>query len=139
MRTVAANQRELIETYAPIEDRQERLALVVDAARHQASLPASARTDDHLVKGCQSRVWVVAEYDQAAGVIRFRADGDSPFVNGLVALLLATYHDASPTDIVASEPTVLNELGLSRDLSPTRQNGLAAVRARIKALAAAHT
>ena len=132
--TSADLQRELIETYAPIEDRQERLALIVDIARNRPPLPAAERSDDNLVRGCQSRVWLIATCDD--GVCHFQADGDSPLVNGLVALLCDAYAGCRPPDIVASEPTVLTELGLLRDLSPTRQNGLIAVRAKIKALAA---
>lgn len=133
--TSQARQRELVETYAPIEDRQERLALIVDAARPRPPLPAADRRDENLVNGCQSRVWLVAR--PAADRLEFHADGDSPLVNGLVALLCDSYSACTPADIIATEPFVLTELGLLRDLSPTRQNGLVAVRARIKALAQA--
>lgn len=133
--TVSEKQTQLVEDLSFIEDRQERLAAVVDRARRRPPLPDSARTDAHRVQGCISQVWVLGELD--AGVLRFSFDADSPLVKGLVALLVDLYDGAAPADIVATEPTLLADLGITRDLTPTRQNGLAAVRARIKAIATA--
>ncbi|HEX2100293.1 MAG TPA: SufE family protein [Candidatus Synoicihabitans sp.] len=130
---VSEKQRRLVEDFAFIEDRQERLAAVVDRARQRPRLPEAERTDAQLVPGCTSRVWLVGECE--GDVCRFRADCDSPLVKGLVALLVDIYDGASRKEVVATEPTVLAELDLLRDLSPTRQNGLAAVRRRIVELA----
>lgn len=116
-----------------IEDRQERLAAVVDRARTVPRLPETERIDAHLVPGCTSRVWLVGTCDD--GGCRFRYDCDSPLVKGLVSLLVDTYDGATPTEIISTEPTALQELGLLRDLSPTRQNGIGAVRQRIVELA----
>jgi cysteine desulfuration protein SufE len=80
-------------------------------------------------------VWVVGE--RRGDSLHFHFDADSPLVKGLVALLVDLYDGATPADIVATEPTLFDTLGLTRDLTPTRRNGLAAVRARIKALATA--
>ncbi len=131
--SVAARQDALIEEYGIIENHHERLGAVVDAARNRPRLSESDRTEDRLVPGCQSRVWLISEYDGT--VCRFRSDCDSPLVAGLVALQLAAYDGAKPTDIVATPPRVLAELGLLRDLTPTRRNGLAAVQARLVAFA----
>jgi cysteine desulfuration protein SufE len=132
--TVQERQNELVATYAPIADRRERLALVIEAARGTPALPPAERNDTQLVEGCQSRVWVVGT--QRDGVCHFRSASDSPLVHGLVSLLCASYEGCAPADVIGTEPTVLVELGLWQDLSPTRQNGLHAVRARLKALAA---
>jgi cysteine desulfuration protein SufE len=133
--TVAEKQARLIEDLSVIEDRQERLAAVVDRARRRPPLPDAARTDAHRVHGCISQVWVVGE--RRGDSLHFHFDADSPLVKGLVALLVDLYDGATPADIVATEPTLFDTLGLTRDLTPTRRNGLAAVRARIKALATA--
>jgi cysteine desulfuration protein SufE len=133
MRTVAANQAALLELYGPIEDPQERLTLVVEAARTAPTMPPAERTADLLVEGCTSRVWLKSEY--AAGVLRFASASDSPLVHGLVALLCATYADCAPADVAATEPTILHDLALWRNLSPTRQRGLTAVRTRLRTLA----
>lgn len=136
MRTVAANQAALLELYAPIEDPQERLTLVVEAARTAPAVPPAERTADLLVEGCTSRVWLKSEY--TAGALRFASASDSPLVHGLVALLCATYADCPPAEITATEPTVLQDLALWRNLSPTRQRGLTAVRTRLRTLALHH-
>lgn len=133
--TPAERQRQLIEDFAFIEDRHERLAAVVDRARSTPRLPEAERTDAHLVPGCSSRVWLVSQWSDGRCV--FRYDCDSPLVKGLVGLLVDTYSGATPAEITATEPAVLQELGLLRDLSPTRQNGLAAVRRRLVQLATA--
>jgi len=126
-------QRQFIEDFSVIEDRQERLAAVVDRARNLPRLPEEDRTDANLVPGCTSRVWLVRTAEN--GHLRFRYDCDSPLVKGLVSLLVDTYDGATPAEIVNTEPTALQELGLLRDLSPTRQNGIAAVRRRLVDLA----
>lgn len=131
--TPAERQRQLIEDFSFIEDRHERLAAVIDRARGTPRLPDHERTAANLVPGCTSQVWLTATC--ADGRCEFRYDCDSPLVKGLVGLLVDTYAGAAPADVVATEPTVLSELGLLRDLSPTRQNGLAAVRRRIVELA----
>jgi len=131
--TVAEKQARLIEDFALIEDRQERLAAVVAHARRRPPLPEAEKTAPHRVPGCVSSVWLLGEH--AGGRLRLRYDADSPLVKGLVGLLVELYDDAPPPEVLATEPVLLAELGLLRDLTPTRQNGLSAVRARIKTLA----
>lgn len=131
--TVSEKQTLLTEDFAIIEDRQERLAAVVDHARRRQPLPAAEKTDAHRVPGCVSAVWLLGTVTD--GHLHLRYDADSPLVKGLVALLVELYDDAPLAEVIATEPTILADLGLLQDLTPTRQNGLAAVRARIKSLA----
>ena len=131
--TVSEKQQQLIDDYGLIENPQERLGAVVDAARQIPRFTESERSDDNLVPGCQSRVWLIGEFHD--GRCRFRTDCDSPMVAGLVALQTQPYHDSVPDEIAAHPPRVLEELGLLRDLTPTRQNGLAAVHQRVVAFA----
>jgi cysteine desulfuration protein SufE len=132
--TVVEKQNQIVEDFGVIENRQERLAAIVDRARHQPPLPAAARTGENRVAGCISSVWILAELRE--GRLHFRHDADSPLVRGLVALLCDLYEGGTPEEIVRVEPALLEALDLLRDLTPTRRNGLAAVRARLKALAA---
>lgn len=132
---VSEKQARLIEDLSFIEDRQERLAAVVDRARRHPALPEAARIEADRVHGCISQVWVGGELRD--GGLHFRFDADSPLVKGLVALIVDLYEGGDPADIAATEPVLFEALGISRDLTPTRQNGLAAVRARIKAIATA--
>jgi cysteine desulfuration protein SufE len=134
--TLAAKQQQLIEDFAIIEDAQERLAAIIDRARKRPPLPESERTEDHRVKGCISLAWVVGEVRE--GRCLFRSDADSPLVRGLLALLCDLYHEATPADIAATEPVLLEQLGLAKNLSPTRLNGLRSVRAKIRDFALAN-
>ena len=131
---VADKQTRLIEGFAIIEDRQERLAAVVAHARRRPPLPVNEKTDAHRVPGCISSVWLLGAIID--GRLHLRYDAESPLVKGLVGLLVELYDNAPPAEVIATEPVILSELGLLQDLTSTRQNGLAAVRTHIKALAA---
>lgn len=127
---------QLIDDFLLIENAQERLSAVVDRARRLKPLPETARTDAHRVPGCVSQVWLVSELRD--GRCHFRCDAEGPLVKGLVALLCEFFTDTPPAEIAASTIDPLAALGLLENLSPTRQNGLAAVRATIQAFAASH-
>jgi cysteine desulfuration protein SufE len=131
--TLAEKQQSLIDDLAVIEDPQERLAIVVDRARRLAPLPAADRIDGHRVRGCTSAVWLIGEL--RGGRCTFRCDADGPLIKGLIHFLCDCFSDATPAEIVASEADPLDAAGLARQLSPTRRNGLAAVRAAIRAFA----
>lgn len=128
-----ARQQTLLEELALCADPQERLAGLVDRARRRPRLPDADRTPAHRVPACSSSVWLVSE--ARAGRCTFRVDADSPVVRGLVTLLADFYSDALATEIAASDADPLATLDLLRTLTPTRQRGLAAVRAAMKAFA----
>lgn len=134
--TLAEKQQQFIADYAIIDDAQERLAAIVDQARKTPPLPEAERSEANRVKGCISQAWVVGELVE--GRCHFRSDADSPLVRGLLKLLCDFYSGATPAEIAATEPVLLEELGLARNLSPTRLNGLRSVRARIREFALAH-
>lgn len=124
----------LVEHLAVLDDPQERLALVIDRAKKIPPLPPAGRIDANRVRGCVSVVWVVPEL--RAGLCHFRSDAESPVVRGLLSFLCEFYSGNPPATILASETDPLETLGLSRNLSPTRRNGLASARAVIRAFAA---
>ncbi len=128
--TLAEKQQQIIDDLAIIEDAQERFAAVVDRARQRPPLPEAERTEDNRVQGCISLAWVVGE--QREGRCYFRSDADSPLVRGLLALLCDFYSGATSAEVAATEPVLLEELGLVKNLSPTRLNGLRSVRAKIR-------
>ena len=125
----------MVEDFSIIEDAQERLAAVIDRARKRPPLPESERTEENRVKGCISLAWVVGEVRENR--CNFKSDADSPLVRGLLALLCDFYSDADPSDVASLEPVLLEELGLAKNLSPTRLNGLRSVRAKIRDFALA--
>jgi cysteine desulfuration protein SufE len=116
-----------------LPDAQERLSTIVDRAKRQPSLPADERVDAHRVAGCVSVVWVVAELRNDR--CHFRCDAESPLVRGLVAFVCEFFTAATPAEILAGDLDPLETLGLAKNLSPTRRNGLAAVRRTIRAFA----
>lgn len=135
--TLAEKQQRLIDDYGIIPDVQERLAVVVDQARKMPPLPESERTEANRVRGCVSQAWLVAEVRD--GRCHFRGDADSPLVRGLLKLLCDFYSGVTPGEIAAAEPGLLEALGLDRQLSPTRLNGLGSVRAKMRGFALAQT
>ena len=130
---LAERQQQLVDDLLIIEDSQERLGAVVDRAKRLPPLPAADRTEPNRVTGCISQVWVIGELHDGRCV--FRCDADGPLVKGLVAFLCEYFSGVTPAEIAASDADPLEALGLMRNLSPTRHNGLAAVRARIRELA----
>jgi cysteine desulfuration protein SufE len=130
----AERQEAIRATLGAIHDPQERLAVAMSWKARMAPLKTEERTEEHLVRGCASRVWLAAE--MVGGRCRFRIDADSPLVRGLAGLLCGIYEGATPVEVVAEEPVVLEELHILRNLSPTRQNGLAAIRRALVEFAA---
>jgi cysteine desulfuration protein SufE len=126
--------QQLVEDLAVLDDPQERLGVIVDRAKRLPALPAAERTDDNRVRGCVSVVWLVGEVRE--GVCHFRSDADSPVVRGLLAVLCEFFSGFPPHLVAVSEADPLDALGITRNLSPTRRNGLDAARRRIRELAA---
>jgi cysteine desulfuration protein SufE len=133
--TPAEKQQHLVADFSHIPDRHERLAAIVERSRRLPSFTSGERIPTNRIAGCVSAVWLIAELKE--GRLHFRSDAEAPVVRGLVALLCEIYGDSTPADIVATEPTLFDELGLARDLSTTRKNGLASVRRRIREIATA--
>lgn len=134
--TPEQKQQQLVTKISLIEDRQERLAWVVDRARKVPSLAEAEKTEENRVQGCVSRVWLIGNVEE--GRCRFRVDADSTLVKGLAWLLCEVADDAPPSEVATFEIGILEELHLSDQLSPTRRNGLEQVQRRIRELAAAH-
>ena len=134
--TTLEKQAALIARYSIIEDAQERLAAIVARGRKWPAPTDAEKTDAHRVQGCVSQVWLVGEMEGAR--CRFRMAADSPLVQGLAALICELYDGEPADEIVAVEPELLESLGLARQLSPTRLNGLASLRRTIREFAAAH-
>ena len=128
--------QQLVDDLAVLDDPQERLSVVVDRAKKIPPLPPAERTDAHRVRGCVSVVWLVGELRD--GRCYFRSDAESPVVRGLVALLCEFYSGHTPQDIVAADANPLEGLDLTRNLSPTRRNGLASARETIRLYARSH-
>jgi cysteine desulfuration protein SufE len=133
--SLAEKQREIVAKLAIIEDSHERLAALMSRAKKIPAPEAGQITEENRIQGCQSRVWLTAEFDGSA--CRWRMQSDSPMVKALVGLLCELYEGAAPEDVLRTEPTLFETLGIARMVSPTRLAGLASVRGRMKQHAAA--
>jgi cysteine desulfuration protein SufE len=132
---LAAHRQSLIDELMHLDDSQERLAAVVERTRRQPHFSPVERSAQHRVPGCSSNVWLISELRD--GRCFFRTDADSPVVRGLVFLLADYFSCAKPAEIIGDNTDPLEVVNLRRSLSSTRQHGLDAVRAAIKAFAQA--
>ena len=123
-------QAAIAEEFAFFGDWSERYQYLIDLGRKLPPFPEEWKTDDHRLHGCQSIVWIVPSGDAAR--LDFAAISDSAIVSGLVFLALRVYSGRPATEILATEPDYIGAIGLSKHLSPTRSNGLAALLAFIR-------
>jgi cysteine desulfuration protein SufE len=127
----------LLDDLAVLDDPQERLATIVDRAKRVPPLTPVERIDANRVRGCVSIVWLVGEVRE--GRCYFRGDAESPVVRGLVVCVCDFFSGAPVADVAMSTLEPLDALGVTRNLSPTRRNGLAAVRNAISSFAKSQT
>ncbi|MEJ0061920.1 MAG: SufE family protein [Alphaproteobacteria bacterium] len=132
---IDAIQDEIIDEFALFDDWQERYRYLIDLGRKLPPYPEEFRTDDYLVRGCQSRVWLHARTEN--GLLHFDAASDAAIVSGLIVLLLRIFSGQPPLAISRAEPRFVTAVGLGEHLSPSRSNGLAAMIKTIKSIAAA--
>jgi len=128
--------QQVVEDIAVIDDPQERLALLVERAKRLPELAPERRTPDTRVPGCVSVVWLAGEIRE--GRCYFRCAAESPLVRSLVAFLCEFFSGFTPQELLSSDPDPIEALGLARNLSPTRRNGLESARRTIRSFATAH-
>ena len=135
--TINEIQDEIIEEFAGFDDWMDKYQLLIDLGNEQEPLDEKYKTEQNLIDGCQSRVWLVADYIEESGVIHFRAESDALIVKGIVALLIRVLSDHTPQEILDADLYFIEEIGLKEHLSPTRSNGLVAMvkQMRVYALA----
>ena len=130
MATINEIQDSIIEEFSDFEDWLDRYQLLIDLGGDQEPLPEEYKTDNNLIEGCQSRVWLQA--DLVDGKVQFRAESDALIVKGIVSLLIKVYSGHTPDEILDSEPYFVEAIGLREHLSPTRSNGLVAMIKQMK-------
>ncbi len=133
--TAADAQAAIKEEFAFFSDWAERYQYLIDLGRKLPPFPEAWKTEEHRLLGCQSMVWIVPQAD--AGTLQFQAVSDSAIVSGLIFLALRVYSGRSATEILATEPDYIADIGLAKHLSPTRSNGLASLLAFIRETARA--
>jgi cysteine desulfuration protein SufE len=128
---------ELFETFEDLEEWDERYDFIIDLGRELPPLPTELQTEDNIVKGCMSTVWVVTDVEGEGdeGKLNIQADSDSIIVKGLIVLLLSFYNNMSPQEVAAADvESYLGKLGLNQHLSPQRRNGLFSMVKRLRTL-----
>lgn len=123
--TIKEIQDEIVDEFSFFDDWEERYEYLIELGKSLQTLPEETKTDDKIIKGCQSSVWLDAELD--GDKINFKADSNAILPKGIAALLVRMYNNQAPKDILDSDTEFINEIGLSEFLSPTRANGLLAM------------
>ena len=123
--TINEIQEEIIEEFAGLDDWMDKYQLLIDIGNEQEPLDEKYKTESNLIDGCQSRVWLQADYRD--GRIFFSAESDALIVKGIVALLIRVLSGHTPQEILDAELYFIDEIGLKEHLSPTRSNGLLAM------------
>ena len=134
--TINEIQDEIIEEFSSFDDWMDKYQLLIDLGSDQEPLPEQYKTEQNLIDGCQSRVWLQADYED--GVINFRAESDALIVKGIVTLLIRVLSGHTPQEILDADLYFISRIGLREHLSPTRSNGLLAMVKQMRAYAIAY-
>ena len=133
--TINEIQDDIIEEFCELDDWMDRYQLLIDLGEEQAPLPDADKTDQNLIDGCQSRVWIVCE--EHDGRLDFRAESDALIVKGIVSLVIRVVNHQTPKDILDAKLYFIDKIGLTEHLSPTRSNGLLAMIKQVRMYALA--
>lgn len=133
--TINEIQDEIIEEFAEFDDWMDKYQLLITMGEEQEPLPAELKTEQNLIDGCQSRVWLVC--DEQDGKLQFRAESDALIVKGIVSLLIRVVTGHTPQEILDADLYFIPQIGLTEHLSPTRSNGLLAMVKQIRMYALA--
>jgi len=125
MKTINELQDEVIEEFSELDDWMDRYQLLIDLGNEQAPLDEQYKTEQNLIEGCQSRVWLQADYMD--GLVHFKAESDALIVKGIISLLIQVVSGHTPDEILESDLYFIERIGLKEHLSPTRSNGLLAM------------
>ena len=136
MATINELQDEVIEEFSDFTDWMDKYQLLIDLGNEQPPLDAKYKIESNLIDGCQSRVWLQADYTD--GKIFFTAESDALIVKGIVALLIRVLSGHTPQEILDADLDFIDKIGLKDHLSPTRSNGLLAMVKQIRMYALAY-
>lgn len=135
MKTIAEIEKEIVDEFAVFDDWMDKYAYLIEIGSGLKEMDEQYKTEEHLIKGCQSRVWFHAEMKD--GLLFFTADSDAIITKGIAGLLLRVFSGQKPEDIVQSDLKFIDEIGLTQHLSPTRSNGLLSMIKQIRMYAIA--
>ena len=123
----------IVEEFSMYEEWLDKYEYLIELGKSLQDYPEEAKTDDKLIKGCQSRVWL--DYKMEDGKVVFNADSDAIITKGIISLLIGLYSGRTPQEILSSDFSVVEKIGLKENLSTTRANGLVSMIAKIREVA----
>jgi cysteine desulfuration protein SufE len=128
--TLSEKQHEIIEEFAAFDDWMDKYEYIIELGKDLPSIAPEKKTQERLIEGCQSQVWLDASFEN--GTMHFTADSDAIITKGIIALLIQVLNNETPENIATSDLFFINEIGLHEHLSPTRSNGLASMVKKMK-------
>lgn len=133
---IASIQEDLIDEFSVFDDWMQRYEYMIELGKSLPKIEEQYKTEDHLIKGCQSRVWVHAALNN--GRLIFTADSEAIITKGIIAILIRVFSNQKPADILEANTDFIDEIGLKEHLSPTRANGLVSMIKQLKLYAVAY-
>jgi cysteine desulfuration protein SufE len=133
--TIKEIQEEIVDEFAMFDDWMQRYEYIIELGKSLPLIDELYKKDENLIKGCQSRVWLHA--DKENDKIVFTADSDAILTKGIIAILIRTFSNQNPVDVMNADMSFIDEIGLKEHLSPTRANGLVSMIKQIKLYAIA--
>ena len=132
-KTVSEIENEIIEEFSVFDEWIDKYEYIIDLGKSLPVIDEKEKSDSNLIKGCQSRVWLSSSFNE--GKIFFSADSDAIITKGIISLLIRVYNGRTPQEILSSDFSFVEKIGLKENLSPTRANGLVAMIKQIKSYA----
>jgi cysteine desulfuration protein SufE len=134
--TIKDIQNDIIDEFSMFDDWMQRYEYMIDLGKSLPLIDDQYKTEDNIIKGCQSKVWVHAKMEDEK--IIFTADSDAIITKGIIAILIRVFSNQQPKDIIEAETNFIDDIGLKEHLSPTRANGLVSMIKQIKMYALAY-
>ena len=128
--SIEQKQQEIIDEFGIFDDWMEKYEYIIELGKELPVIESSKKTDDRLIEGCQSRVWLDAMVED--GKMKFTADSDAIITKGIIALLIRVLNNEAPADVAKADLHFISDIGLQEHLSPTRANGLVSMVKRLK-------
>ena len=135
--TISEKGQSLVDDFSFMEDWTEKYQYLIDLSKNLLPMDTKFKVEDNLIKGCQSKVWLKASYENE--LINFQADSDAIISKGIVAILLSVLNDRKPNEILNADLSFIDQIGLKEHLSPNRANGLSSMLKQIKFYALAYS
>ena len=134
--TIQETENEIIDEFSDIDDWMDRYAMIIDMGNSLPPIDEKYRTPEHLIEGCQSRVWLNSDLED--GKVVYTADSDAIIVKGIISMLIKVLSEHTPDEILNADLSFIDKIGLSEHLSPTRSNGLLAMVKQMRMYALAY-